>query len=92
MSSSKLSQRELKRMLSAPLLVAIPLLFAMFFSACGDICILGSLGLSSHNLYSHVAFTSRQTVEKSPQVQPIAQLNPQAIEVFAAGEIEHGHP
>jgi hypothetical protein len=37
-------------------------------------------------------FTSRQMIEKSRQVQPLAQLNPQVIEVFAAGQIESGHP
>jgi hypothetical protein len=35
--------------------------------------------------------TSLQTIEKSRQVQPIAQLNAQVVEVFAAGQIERGH-
>jgi len=29
-------------------------------------------------------------IEKSRQVQPIAQLNAQVVEVFSAGEIEKG--
>jgi hypothetical protein len=33
-------------------------------------------------------FTGRQMIEKGRQVQPLAQLNPQVIEVLAAGEIE----
>jgi hypothetical protein len=36
-------------------------------------------------------FTSRQMIEKSRQVQTIAQLNAQVVEVFAAGQIERSH-
>jgi len=32
--------------------------------------------------------TTPQIIEKSRQVQPIAQLNAQVIEVFSAGKIE----
>ena len=36
-------------------------------------------------------FTTLQMIEKSRQVQPIAQLNAQVVEVFAAGQIERSH-
>ena len=31
-------------------------------------------------------------VEKSRDVEPLAQLNAQVVEIFSAGEIESGHP
>jgi hypothetical protein len=38
------------------------------------------------------AFLTRlQMINQSRQVQPIAQLNAQVIEVFAAGELERDH-
>jgi hypothetical protein len=33
-------------------------------------------------------FTTLQMIEKSRQVQPIAQLNAQVVKILAAGEIE----